>query len=286
MNEKISASRVFVLQMNSSFHTKDELMICLEAGAFHSYESLAAYLLANPQHQIRIDPTAEHPTSRRNVDVKTKMIQASAPESENQQRKSSVKFPSNYLNEDSRLSGQGQSILDKYVVSINRTVPLKSAESSASGKELFGIGIDIEEFRPGMFQISSVHDDCSEAAISLAIGDEIVSIDGHEINLHSLTILALQGAGKVSSEALTAGAVVRDLLLGPRGSVITLILKHKLHNTKALLETQDVLSETKSPVLIQTLLPTQSAELTVPLAAKSTKKHISGRTKNSRCCWR
>ena len=80
----------------------------------------------------------------------------------------------------------------------------------------------------------------AEAAISLAIGDQVVSIDGHEVNLHNLTILALQGAGKVSSEALTAGAVVRDLLLGPRGSVITLILKYQLHNTKTLLETQSL----------------------------------------------
>jgi hypothetical protein len=113
-----------------------------------------------------------------------------------------------------------------------------------------------------------------------------VSIDGHEINLHSLTILALQSAGKVSSEALTAGAVVRDLLLGPRGSVITLILKHKLHNPRSLSETRNVLPETKSPVLIQTMLPTQSVDLTVVQPAKSAKKHISGRSKNTRCCWR
>jgi hypothetical protein len=126
----------------------------------------------------------------------------------------------------------------------------------------------------------------AEAAISLAIGDEIVSIDGHEINLHSLTILALQGAGKISSEALTAGVVVRDLLLGPRGSVITLILRHKVHNPKTLSETQNTIPESKSAVLIQTLPPTQSAELTVPQAAKPKQKHISGRSKKSRCCWR
>jgi hypothetical protein len=142
--------------------------MCLEAGAFHSYDSLAAYLLANPQHQIRIDPTAEHPTSRRNVEVKKKMIQASTSKSENLQLAFSVEFPLDYLNETSRLSGQGQTILDKYVVSITRTVPSKSAGLSASGKELFGIGVDIEEFRPGMFRISSVHDDCSGAFFNLA----------------------------------------------------------------------------------------------------------------------
>jgi hypothetical protein len=163
-----SACRVFILRENSTFHTKDELMTFLEAGGFHSFDSLAAYLLANPQHQIRVDPIAEHPTSRRKVEVKKTMIQASAPESQKVQHISSVKFPLDFSVEDSLLSGQGQNTLDKYVVSITRTVPLRSAGSSASGKEMFGIGIDVEEFRPGMFQISSVHDDCSGAFLNFS----------------------------------------------------------------------------------------------------------------------
>ncbi len=58
----------------------------------------------------------------------------------------------------------------------------------------------------------------------MSVGDEILSIDGQEINMHTLAILTLKGAA-MGHDNPTPETVVRDLLSGPRGSLVTLILK-------------------------------------------------------------
>lgn len=125
----------------------------------------------------------------------------------------------------------------------------------------------------------------SEAATALTIGDEIVTIDGHEINLHSLTILALQGAGKKTSDNLTTASVVRNMLQGSRGSLLTLIIKRQGAQSDKLAAKKAV----AVPILIATPTPNDTELSATPLSAdisavsKTKKKRQGVKPVKSQC---
>ena len=133
----------------------------MNARRYQNYDSIASCLCSYAQHQVRIDPTAEHPTSRRlqNLnkysDASREGVNTSThtrPELVTFQReiKASNGLPDFGL-------GADITKFDKIVVSIARTVPVKTD----SDHQYYDVGIDVAETQPGTFQISSIHDDCS-----------------------------------------------------------------------------------------------------------------------------
>ena len=131
----------------------------------------------------------------------------------------------------------------------------------------------------------------SGAVAKLGLGDIILSIDGQEINIHSLTILALQNAAKLTGN-LTNVLVVQDLLLGPKGSLDTLILKRKPKTTTVASEDAAqslVLSEPgilnpKHNTLENPIIKDSGVERAA-VASKKLRDRSRSKT-TSRCCWR
>ena len=147
---------IFVLDEDLRVQNKQDLMHLLDAGEYKSYDSFASYLSTSSEsslYQVRIDPSAEHPTSRRVVKAKqtTEEVKFAKPTN----TPYLVKSFSQHIALEEQSSGKMEQ-LDKYVVSVERTIP----QLGDGSEQNFGIGIDVIETNPGVFQVCSIHDNC------------------------------------------------------------------------------------------------------------------------------